>query len=130
MKDKKILFAILGIIIIIFVILIFYIKVSKVKEDFEGGAEYNEEQLSNFDFKIIALNEKVKSKIIDIEKLKIAIKEYIYKNGLVEASEAKYITYAENNKKMTLKFQLNNKENTKLVVTFDLNGDNYEIFSY
>lgn len=130
MKDKKILFAILGIIIIIFVILIFYIKVSKIKEDFEGGAEYNEEQLSNFDFKIIALNEKVKSKIIDIEKLKIAIKEYIYKNGLVEASEAKYITYAENNKKMTLKFQLNNKENTKLVVTFDLNGDNYEIFSY
>ena len=68
-------------------------EVTDISSVSEGGEEFNSDHLSNFNFSIVNMNEEVINYIKDISKFKNSMKEFLYKNGNVDCSEAKYISY-------------------------------------
>lgn len=138
MKNKLIY---LILVIIIFIIIIMISIMSLYKKDEvndnndiskvqESGEEYNSTHLNNFDFKLINISEEASKNIKDLNEFIYNMKEYLYKNGIVEANQAEYITYSIENKKMMIKFKLNDKSETRVVSKIDLETQTYEFVTY
>lgn len=97
-----------------------------------GNVQYNREQLNNFEFTITGIPEKVESYIQDMDEFQVEIKEYIYKNGLVDANMAEFKLYElnEKNKQIGMVFELNNEDQDKILVRIDLNNQHIQISNY
>lgn len=138
MKNKLwylILAIIIFIIIIIVAIVSFYKKeenninkdISKVQE---SGEEYNSIHLNNFDFQIVNLTEEASNNIKNTYDFIYKMKEYLYKNGIVEANQAEYIAYNVEDDKMMIKFKLNDENQTRIIAKIDLTNELYEFVTY
>ena len=91
-------------------------------EDETGIAEYSKEELNRFEFNIIDIPNELQSYINNINDFNMNIKEYIYKNGLVQASVAKQETNV-----ILITFSLNDENKTNLFVKINFNDNNMQI---
>lgn len=137
--NNKILYTLLAIILIIVIValIIFSIKSEKQKNEVtdissvsEGGEEFNSDHLSNFNFSIVNMNEEVINHIKDISKFKNSMKEFLYKNGNVDCSEAKYISYELDDNIITIKFKLNDSKESRLIAKVNLQTEVCEFIVY
>lgn len=137
MKNDKILLIIIFIVIICIIAVIgLILSINKkdntiIEEDEianlqEGGAEYTTDELKNFEIKINNLDNDVKNKIKNYNKFILDMKEYMYKNGFVQADIAEYIGIKEEESKMTIYFKLNDSNETILSATIDLRDNSYK----
>lgn len=101
--------------------------ISKVQE---GGEEYNSIHLNNFDFQIVNITKEVSDNIKDTYNFIYNMKEYLYKNGIVEANKAECIAYNIENDKMMIKFKLNDEKETRVIAKIDLIKEIYEFITY
>lgn len=96
-----------------------------------GNAKYTKDQLNNFSIKINGINGEIKKYINDIDEFNFQIKEYVYKQGLVDATEMdvqKY-EYQESTGRLGILFKLNNPNGNRLRVIINSNG-NIDISDY
>lgn len=91
----------------------------------EGGAEFTIDELNNITIEITNLDNNIKNKI-NYNKFYTSMKEYIYKNGLIQASKAECIYSNQNDNKFTLQFRLNDNNKTILNVIINTDDYNYE----
>lgn len=134
MKSDKILLVIIivTIISIIAIASLIYIinKNNKMDKDeiwnqAEAGVEYSTEHLKNFKFEVINVDSNVKSKIPYYDTFIFKIKEYLYLNGLVQASTAEFVNFESNSTSMILKFKLNNPKQTIVTAKINLQDNTY-----
>ena len=137
--NNKILYTLLAIILIIVIVtlIIFSFKSEKQKNEIidissvsEGGEEFNSDHLNNFNFSIVNMNEDVLNNIKDISKFKNSMKEFLYKNGNVDCSEARYISYELDDNIITIKFKLNDSKESRLIAKINLQSETYEYVVY
>ena len=137
--NNKILYTLLAIILIsvIVALIIFSIKSEKQKNEVtdissvsEGGEEFNSDHLSNFNFSIVNMNEEVINYIKDISKFKNSMKQFLYKNGNVDCSEARYISYELDDNIITIKFKLNDSKESRLIAKVNLQTEVCEFIVY
>lgn len=90
----------------------------------KGNTKYNENQLDNFSIEINGITEDISRHIKNQSEFIKAIKEYIYKNGLVDATsiEVQKYEYQENTDRLGIIFVLNNTNKNKLRVIVNANG--------
>lgn len=93
-----------------------------------GPVEYTEEILEHFELRITGISEIKKIVNINEEKFTIDMKEYMYKNGLVSATEAKYKEYEINNQFIVISFELNDKKKTTVFAKINENDNTYTFF--
>ncbi|MBR2705586.1 MAG: hypothetical protein IKG14_00865 [Clostridia bacterium] len=93
-----------------------------------GTVEYSREILNHFDLKIIGTSEIKKKANVDEEKFYIDMKEYLYKNGLVKATEAKYKDYESNNQFTIISYELNDENRTTVFVKINNKDKTYTFF--
>ena len=93
-------------------------------EEEVGGVEYSREQLNNFEFEIKGITNEISRYINDLDEFNIEIKEYIFKNGLVDATlaEVQRYEYQENTNRLGIVFKLNNPKEDKIRVIVNSNG--------
>ena len=97
-------------------------------EDETGMAEYSREGLNTFEFNIIDIPNELQSYINNINDFNMNIKEYIYKNGLVQASVAKYENYqVQETNVILITFSLNDENKTNLFVKINFNDNSMQI---
>lgn len=102
------------------------------KEGETGNAKYSKEQLNQFSFEITGLTNEVKKYISDVDKFKETVKEYIYLNGLVDATAGnieKY-EYQENTNRFGMKLSLNNNDEDALRIIINLDTNKIDISEY
>ncbi len=90
----------------------------------KGNTKYNENQLDNVSIEINGITEDISKHIKNQSEFIKAIKEYIYKNGLVDATamEVQKYEYQENTDRLGIIFVLNNTNENKLRVIVNANG--------
>lgn len=138
MKDKLVYLICLIIVIIIIIssIIIFLYKKTENEDNNdisyvqESGGEYNSSQLNNFNFELVNMNEEVIKKIKEPDKFRKYMKEYLYKNGKIEADKAEYLSYRTDNNFLVIKFKLNDKNETRIIAKIDISSDTYEFIVY
>ena len=135
MKNNKILFLMILISTIIIILIVAILVMQKQIQDYEnkpieerneGGVAYDISQLKNVDISIEGLTKEITKYINNTKEFNTKIKEYIYINGLVDASVAKVIRHdiiAENNVKIYM--QLN--DINKTVLSIDVNAQTSEV---
>ena len=105
-----------------------WINLSKEKE---GGREYSQSDLDNYEFKISGMDEELIKKIPNYDDFTLRLKEYTYKKGIIQGNNAQFVEYDEN--KMTnilsIVFNLNDKNKTKIVALIDLKTNTYNFRS-
>ena len=89
-----------------------------------GNTKYSENQLDNVSIEINGITEDISKHIKNQSEFIKAIKEYIYKNGLVDATamEVQKYEYQENTDRLGIIFVLNNTNENKLRVIVNANG--------
>ena len=89
-----------------------------------GNTKYSENQLDNVSIEINGITEDISKDIKNQSEFIKAIKEYIYKNGLVDATamEVQKYEYQENTDRLGIIFVLNNTNENKLRVIVNANG--------
>ena len=127
------------IIILIFIIIIFIVGIiatiflvneNKEKEDDErrklqeGGWEYSRKELDNINFEISGINNTLKNKI-NYDEFVINMKEYIYLNGLIQATKAEYLNSKEKDSEITIQFRLNDNKGTIVTAVIDKDSNKY-----
>ena len=138
MKNKLVylIFTSLIIIILLIIIISFYKRNTKNiigNDSFEvnaGGEEYSSTHLNNFSFQIVNLDQEAQNNIRDIQSFIYKMKEYLYKNGIVEASKGKFISCNIKENVMILKFKLNDKNETRLMAKINIDNQTYEFVAY
>lgn len=97
-----------------------------------GNAKYTQDQLNNFKIEIEGITDDISKHINDMDKFNIELKEYIYKQGLVDSTiiEVQKYEYQESTKRLGIIFKLNNPNKDRLRVIINDNGkidiSNYE----
>ena len=96
-----------------------------------GNAKYSKDQLNNFSIEIKGMTNDISKYINDMSKFETDIKEYMYKNGLVDANvlEVQRSEYQESTKRLGIVFKLNNKAEDKIRVIISENN-NIDISDY
>lgn len=91
--------------------------------------EYNNSQLDNINFNIVDIPNEISDYVINIESVKKQIKKYIYLNGLIDSTIANYKTHqiSEENDKIAILFELNNKKKTQIIVKVNKKDNLVEI---
>lgn len=102
-------------------------EVDEIAKLQEGGKEYSTDELNNFEFNIINLDNSIKEKI-NYNKFIISLKEYIYINGLVQADKAKYINSYEEGNEISILFELNDDKNTNLIAIINISNYTYKFY--
>lgn len=89
-----------------------------------GNTKYSENQLDNFSVEINGITDDISKHIKNQSEFIKAIKEYIYKNGLVDATamEVQKYEYQENTDRLGIIFMLNNPNQNRLRVIVNANG--------
>ena len=89
-----------------------------------GNTKYSENQLDNVSIEINGITEDISKHIKNQSEFIKAIKECIYKNGLVDATamEVQKYEYQENTDRLGIIFVLNNTNENKLRVIVNANG--------
>lgn len=93
-------------------------------EEEVGGVEYSREHLNNFEFELKGITNEISKYIEDSDEFYIQVKEYIYKNGLVDATSAevqKY-EYQESTSRLGIVFKLDNPKEDKIRVIVNPDG--------
>ena len=93
-----------------------------------GPVEYTNEILEHFELKITGISEIKKIVSINEEKFTMDMKEYMYKNGLVSATQAKYKEYEINNHFIIISFELNDNKKTTVFAKINENDNTYTFF--
>lgn len=138
---NKLLYLILAVILIIVIIIVAIImnynnnnkdesNINNISERQEGGEEYNSKQLDNFNFNLVNMNSDVRKNIKDFSKFTYSMKEFLYKNGNVECNQAEFLAYDLKDNIMTIKFKLNNKEESRVIAKINLQKDTYDFMVY
>lgn len=93
-------------------------------EEETGDVQYNKEQLNNFEF-TISMPDEVWEHVPNTEDFNMSMKEYIYLNGLVDATEADFRGYniQEDTNILTIMFELNNFDKVEFKVEINLNNN-------
>lgn len=93
-------------------------------EEEVGGVEYSRDQLNNFEFEIKGITSEISKYIEDLDEFNIQMKEYIFKNGLVDATlaEVQKYEYQESTSRLGIVFKLNNPKEDKIRVIVNPNG--------
>ena len=91
----------------------------------EGGTEYTTDELKGIEITIKNLDNNIKEQI-KYNKFIIAMKEYIYENGLIEADEAQCISVSDLENEIILQFRLNNSKLTILTAKINIKNYSYE----
>ena len=96
-----------------------------------GTVKYSENQLNNFSFEIKGITDEDLKYINDIDNLKLTVKEYVYKHGLVDATigEVQKSEYQESTNRLGIILKLNNSNEDKLRVIVS-SGDKIDISNY
>lgn len=97
-------------------------------EDETGSAKYSEEQLDNFEVELnIPYN--ILKYILNKKEFYLKIKEYLFLNGLVDATKVEYQSIEENknNNLVKMLFKLNNPNENNILVVINLNDNSIEI---
>ena len=91
-------------------------------EQENGEARYTKETIDSLEFKIEGMPDEVLNYINDINEFEYKVKEYIYLNGLIDASVASYKEYEimEEENGICITFSLNNENQTIMDVTINL----------
>lgn len=91
--------------------------------------KYDNSQLDNIEFTVTNIPNEAINYVINIESVKKQIKKYVYLNGLVDSTIANYKTHQiqEENGKIAILFELNNKKKTQLVVIVNKKNNLVEI---
>lgn len=89
-----------------------------------GDVEYNSEQLKNIEFEFDGITDDISKYINDIDTLELKIKEFVYLEGLVDATVAKVqkYEYQESTGRLGIIFDLNNPSEDKIRVILNANG--------
>lgn len=128
MKKNKVLFMIFILVIVLIVLLVCLAIIKKlnknedivnIEEQNEGGIEYNQNQLENFNINIIGITDEIKNSINNIDEMYLKIKEYMYLYGLVDGDELVLNNYNAENDIITLYFSINDSKNTNIKVVID-----------
>lgn len=93
-------------------------------EDETGEAEYDIEQANKIQLEFEGITEEILTHITDMDNFKLKIKEYVYLEGLVDATVAKVeeYEYQESTSRFGIIFDLNNPSSDKLLVILNANG--------
>ena len=93
-------------------------------EEEVGGVEYSREYLNNFKFEIKGMTNDISKYINDVDEFFILIKEYVFKNGLVDATyaEVERYEYQESTSRLGIIFKLDNTDEDKIRVIVNPNG--------
>ena len=83
-------------------------------EEETGEENYTREHLKEFNFNIDNIPSDITQYINNMEEFNNRIKEYVYLNGLVDASYAKYDKYEINDGEILIIYNLNNQEKSNL----------------
>lgn len=133
LKSEKTIMILIFIIIIFIVGIIatiFLVNENKEIEDDEirklqeGGAEYSRKELDNINFEISGINNTLKNKI-NYDEFVINMKEYIYLNGLIQATKAEYLNSKEEDSKIAIQFRLNDNKGTIVTAVIDKDSNKY-----
>lgn len=134
MKNNKILLisiAILVLLLIILIVCLIIINKQNTEVDIENGetgnAEYSREQLKNVQTQIEGLSQEITSNIKDIDEFNTNLKEYIYLNGLVDATTAKVEEWNITDNKLEIKIHLNDINNTTIKAVVNLETNTSEV---
>ena len=128
MKNNKVLFMIFILVIVLIVLLVCLAIIKNlnknedivnIEEQNEGGIEYNQNQLDNFNINIIGITDEIKNSINNIDEMYLKIKEYMYLYGLVDGDELVLNNYNAENNIITLYFSINDSKNTNIKVMID-----------
>ena len=93
-----------------------------------GLVEYNAEVLNHFELKIIGFEGIQKNLNLKGNNFYTDMKQYIFQNGLVQATQAKYKDYEDNNKFIIVSFELNDDNKTTLYTKINKNNNTYTFF--
>ena len=95
-------------------------------EQENGKAQYNREHLNVFEFDIDNIPSEVLKYIDNIDEFKNKFKEFIYLNGLIDASIATYkeLEVLEEDHCAWILYTLNNEKQTNIDVTINLENHN------
>ena len=133
LKSEKTIMILIFIIIIFIVGIIatiFLVNENKEIEDDEirklqeGRAEYSRKELDNINFEISGINNTLKNKI-NYDEFVINMKEYIYLNGLIQATKAEYLNSKEKDSEITIQFRLNDNKGTIVTAVIDKDSNKY-----
>lgn len=130
MSKKSIIYIIISILIIIIMFVVFIIKYKDKKENNqndiqyvnEAGAEDDSRKINELEIRILGMNKEISEKINE-KKLLYLIKEYLYKNGLINCDKVQYMLHDIKDDIMTIKFKLNDDEETRIIVQINLKND-------
>lgn len=144
MREKKIVKMILLILLIFFIILLFlimkmhfiinknsndsYIEITEENLILEDVAPY----ISDLEFETINIPKKILKYIDNKEEFDIAIKKFLYRKGLIDASKGTLEKYEINleNEYIQMYFKLNNQEEKVIVVILGYNENLIEILDF
>lgn len=134
MKNKM-LYVIFAISILVVIIIVAIVN-NKNKEEInvteleEGGEEYNSTHLDNFDLSIVNMNKDAINNINDVSNFKYKMKEFLYKNGNVDCTEARYETSNVQSGIMIIRFKLNDYKESSLIAKIYIENGEYEFVVY
>ena len=101
-------------------------------EEETGEVRFQKSDLDKMKFEINGINDNIKSHIHDMTEFKNAIKEFIYKHGLIEASLGNVENWTLENasNKLLVYIRLNNNEKNMLLVSINLVNNAINIYKY
>lgn len=96
-------------------------------EDETGSAEYNEEQLNNFQVEIIIPDDVIR-RVSNNEELYLKIKEYTFLNGLIDATKIEYqgLEEIKERNSLVIFLKLNNPDENVITILLNNNDNSIE----
>lgn len=85
-----------------------------------------------YEVEVVGISKELQSKIPNTRELYSKIREYMYKDGLIEATkaEAKTYNYNEAKEELKIRFDLDDPKKTHLIVTLDTINNEYTFLKY
>lgn len=144
-KKQKIIAIVILSVIIICLILFFSIRYNNKGNLSDNASNSNDETENLVDYQpqtagygdssryvieITGISKELETKIPDTGELYLKIRDYMYENGLVQATKAEFEKSKISSDEIKMRFKINDDENTKLIVTFNLLTNQYNIYHY
>ena len=101
-------------------------------EEETGDAKYTTEQLDNVSFEISGISSDLKKYISSENSFEIAVKEFIYKHGLIDSSTGNVTKWElkEDSNKLIIYMELDNDSKTTLLISENLNNGEIKVYKY
>ena len=101
-------------------------------EEETGVEKYTTSQLNNFSFEIKGMSNDLKNYINSEDSFYIAVKEFVYKHGLVDASTGNITKWElkKDSNKIVIYMVLDNKSKNTLLISVNLNNNDINVYKY